>query len=49
MENLNIFKIKKKIKSLTKNPKENYNELLALYQQIVVYYFYLKKTEEDEF
>lgn len=47
MENLNILKIKKKIKSLSKNQKKNYNELLALYQQIVVYYFYLKNTDNE--
>ena len=47
MEKLNINKIKKKIKSLSKNSKKNYCELLALYQQIVVYYFYLKKTDEE--
>ena len=47
MENLNINKIKKKFKDLSKNPKKNYVELLSLYQKIVVYYFYLKKTEYD--
>ena len=46
MENLNIIEIKKKFKDLSKNPKKNYNELLSLYQKIVVYYFYLKKSEE---
>ena len=45
MENLNILEIKKKIKLLSKNPKKNYNELLLLYQKIVVHYYYLKKTE----
>ena len=45
MENLNILEIKKKIKLLSKNPKKNYNELLSLYQKIVVHYYYLKKTE----
>jgi len=47
MEKINIIKIKNKIKSLTKNPKKNYNELLVLYQQIVVYYFYFKKTDNE--
>lgn len=46
MENLNIIEIKKKFKDLSKNPKKNYHELLSLYQKTVVYYFYLKKTEE---
>jgi len=46
MENLNIIEIKKKFKDLSKNPKKNYNEILSLYQKIVVYYFYLKKTDE---
>jgi len=46
MENLNIIEIKKKFKDLSKNPKKNYNELLSLYQKIIVYYFYLKKTDE---
>jgi hypothetical protein len=47
MENLNIDEFKKKIKDLSKNPKKNYHELLSLYQQIVVYYFYLKKTDNE--
>jgi hypothetical protein len=47
MENLNIDEIKKKFKVLSKNPKKNYNELLTLYQQLVVYYFYLKKTDSQ--
>jgi len=46
MENLNIIEIKKKFKYLSKNPKKNYNEILNLYQKIVVYYFYLKKSDE---
>jgi hypothetical protein len=46
MENLNIIEIKKKFKYLSKNPKKNYNEILSLYQKIVVYYFYLKKSDE---
>jgi hypothetical protein len=47
MENLNINEIKNKFKVLSNDPKKNYYELLALYQKIVVYYFYLKKTESD--
>jgi len=42
----NIIEIKKKFKDLSKNPKKNYYELLAMYQQIVVYYFYLKKDKD---
>lgn len=47
MENLNISEIKNKFKSLSKNPKQNYQELLSLYQKIVVHYFYLKKIQYD--
>ena len=39
--------MKKKFKDLSKNPKANYHEILALYQKLVVYYFYLKKTENE--
>ena len=44
MEKINIIDLKKKIKVLSKDPKKNYYELLAIYQHIVTYYFYLKKT-----
>lgn len=47
MENINIIEIKKKIKYLLINPKKNYNELISIYQQLVVYYFYLKKTDNN--
>jgi hypothetical protein len=47
MENINIIELKKKIKYLSINPKKNYNELILIYQQLVVYYFYLKKTDND--
>lgn len=47
MENLNIFEIKKKFKDLSKDPSRNYDELLSLYQKLVVYYFYLKKTDGE--
>lgn len=47
MENLNIFEIKKKIKLLSKNTKQNYWELLDLYKKMVTYYYYNKKTDED--
>jgi hypothetical protein len=46
MENINLNDIKKKFKDLSKDSKANYHELLALYQKIVVYYFYLKKTDD---
>ena len=46
MENLNLSEIKKKFKDLSKNPNKNYYEILSLYQKLVVYYFYLKKTDE---
>jgi hypothetical protein len=45
MENLNFFELKKNFKDLSKNPKANYAEILSLYQKLVVYYFYLKKTD----
>ena len=47
MENINLFEIKKKFKDLSKNPKKNYNEILSLYQKLIVYYFYLKKTDNE--
>ena len=47
MENINISELKKKFKVLSKNPKKNYNEILSIYQKILVYYYYLKKTDED--
>ena len=45
MENINFNDIIKKFKDLSKDPKSNYHELLSLYQKIVVYYYYLKKTD----
>lgn len=47
MENLNFLEIKKNFKDLSKNPRANYDEIIALYQKLVVYYFYLKKTEAE--
>lgn len=47
MENINVNEIKNKIKVLSKNSKKNYHEILSLYQKIVVYYYYLKKTDYD--
>jgi hypothetical protein len=42
MENLNIKKIKKKIKYLSKDLKSNYFELLDLYKKLITYYYYNK-------
>jgi hypothetical protein len=47
MENLNISEIKKNFKDLSKEPQKNYHELLSLYQKLVVYYFYLKKSDSN--
>jgi hypothetical protein len=50
MENINIENIniiKKNFKHFLKNPKQNYNNLILLYQQLVVYYFYLKSIDDD--
>lgn len=47
MENFNLNEIKKKFKVLSKNPQKNYHEIVALYQQLVVYYFYLKKSDYE--
>jgi len=46
MENINLSEIKKKFKDLSKNSKKNYNEILSLYQKLVFYYYYLKKTDD---
>lgn len=47
MENLNIFILKKKIKLLSNDVNKNYWELLNLYKNLVTYYYYNKKTDED--
>jgi hypothetical protein len=47
MENINIIKIKKTIKRFIKNPKLNYYNLISIYQQLIVYYFYLKSIDDD--
>lgn len=47
MENLNIFEIKKKIKVLSKDITKNYFELLNVYKQLITFYYYNKKTDED--
>ena len=47
MENLNISKIKKKFKYLSKNPENNYFELLDLYKKLITWYYYNKKTDEE--
>jgi len=47
MENLNLSKIKKKIKHLSKDIDKNYWELLDLYKKLVTHYYYHIKTDED--
>lgn len=47
MENINIIQIKNKFKHFIKNPKKNYNNLILIYQQLIVYYFYLKSIDDD--
>jgi hypothetical protein len=42
MENLNIYKIKKKIKKLSKNLDKNYFELLDLYKKLIIHYYIIK-------
>ena len=42
MENLNLKKINKKIKKLSKNLDENYYELLNLYKKLIINYYLLK-------
>lgn len=46
MENINIIKIKKTIKRFLKNPKLNYYNLISIYQQLIVHYFYLKSIDD---
>ena len=41
MENINIFKIKKKIIKLSKNLDKNYFELLDLYKKLIIHYYIL--------
>jgi len=47
MENLNLKKIKKKIKLLSKNLDTNYYELLNIYKSLVVEYYSVKKADYD--
>jgi hypothetical protein len=42
MENINISKLKKKIKKLSKNLDQNYFELLDLYKKLIIQYYLLK-------
>jgi hypothetical protein len=46
-KNIDIQILKKKFKLLSNNPKKNFHEILCLYQKLVVYYYYLKKTDEN--
>lgn len=47
MENFNFDQIKKKIKYLSKDLNNNYYELLDLYKQLIIDYYWNKKTDED--
>jgi len=40
--NLNLKSIKKKIKELSKNPENNYYELLNHYKDLIILYYSLK-------
>ena len=42
MENLNLKKLNKKIKKLSKNLDENYFELLDLYKKLIIQYYLLQ-------
>jgi len=42
MENINISKIKKKIKKLSKDLDKNYFELLDLYKKLIIQYYLSK-------
>ena len=42
MENINIPKLKKKIKKLSNNLDQNYFELLDLYKKLIIQYYLLK-------
>ena len=44
MKNINISKIKKKIKKLSKNLDQNYFELLDIYKKLIIQYYLLKVT-----
>lgn len=39
-----IKELKKKIKVLSKNPKDNYYELLNIYKNLITLYYELKKN-----
>ncbi len=47
MENINLREIKKKIKYLSKDLKNNYYELLDLYKKLITWYYYTKSTDFD--
>lgn len=42
-KNINLKILKKKIKNLSKNPKDNYYELLNLYKNLISLYYTFKK------
>ena len=39
---MNIYKLKKKIKKLSKNLDQNYFELLDIYKKLIIQYYLLK-------
>jgi len=39
-----IKELKKKIKILSKNPKDNYYELLNIYKNLITLYYEIKKN-----
>ena len=47
MENLNFFKIKKKIKKLSKNLNDNYFELLDIYKKLIIHYYLLRINQDQ--
>lgn len=48
MENLNFFKIKKKIKKLSKNLDDNYFELLDIYKKLIIHYYLLRINQDQD-
>jgi hypothetical protein len=44
MTNDDIKEIKKKIKKLSQNPKDNYYELLNIYKNLITLYYEMKKN-----
>ena len=42
--NIKLKELKKKIKILSKNPKDNYYELLNIYKNLITLYYEIKKN-----